>query len=62
MASKETKKQRRTAAQVANSQNVLTLRKILQEIREDGTPVIPDQRVKELIDEYLRFATGNKAE
>jgi serine/threonine protein kinase len=48
------------SSRVANSQNVLTLRKILQEAREDGTPVIPDTEVRTLIDKYLPYATGER--
>jgi hypothetical protein len=60
--STKAKKHRRSAVEVANSQNVLTLRKLLQEVRENGTPVVPGNVVRELMNEYLPHSTGIVAE
>jgi hypothetical protein len=53
-------KRRRSAQEVANSQNVLVVRKLLQEVRDAATqtPVIPPELVRKLMDEYLPHSTG----
>ena len=52
----EQKRHRRSAVQVANSQNILILRKLVQE------GVIPGERVISLIQEYLPIAVAKAAE
>ena len=57
-------KHRRSAIEVANSQNVLVVRKLLQEVRDKDsqTPVIPADMVRKIMDEYLPHSTGIVAE
>jgi hypothetical protein len=57
-------KHRRSAQEVANSQNVLVVRKLLQEVRDEATqtPVIPAEVVRKLMDDYLPHSTGIVAE
>jgi hypothetical protein len=50
------KRERRSALEVANSQNLLILRKLVQE------QVIPGERVAQLIQEYLPVAQAKAAE
>jgi hypothetical protein len=49
-------RQKRTAVEVANSQNILILRKLVQE------EVIPGERVSALIQEYLPVAQQRAAQ
>jgi hypothetical protein len=57
-------KQRRSSIEVANSQNVLVVRKLLQEVRDKKSqePVIPAERVRQIMDEFLPLSTGIVAE
>jgi hypothetical protein len=50
------KKHRRSAIQVANSQNILILRKLVQE------GVIPNEKMTALIQEYLPVAEQKAAQ
>jgi hypothetical protein len=49
------KRQRRSAVEVANAQNILILRKMVQE------GLVPGERISQLIQEFLPLAQAKKS-